>query len=196
VLETIQEVQDDFRRWLALQAGCIKQGEEKEQTKRSQFQELLFLLRRVAPLPLEDLASVIGRTAQAMEYPHPKWIRRPEKAGHAIAPKELALLQRQPGHELLMRLHDIVEATLHSLMACWPENLLTMIDCVAKQEERQQVEESTQANPWKTDRLIQHIWSSTIYGGTPFNFLTQMFEARFTWVTTSGIPSRRGDGHE
>jgi len=50
-----------------------------------------------------------------MGYPQPGWIPRPEKMEHAIAPAELALLQRRPDYEMLMRLLDLDEATLHRL---------------------------------------------------------------------------------
>ena len=76
---------------------------------------MLPLPRRAVPRLSEDLASVIVRTAQAMGYPHPGWILRPEKAGHTIDSEELALLQRPLDYEMLVRLLDVDEATLHCL---------------------------------------------------------------------------------
>src|SRR6266567_4912264 len=94
---------------------CIMQAEEQEQWSRHQLLGVLPLPRRVTPHPSEDLASMIVRTAQAMGYPEPSWILRPEKVAHAVAPGELALLRRQFDYELLMRLLDIDEATLYQL---------------------------------------------------------------------------------
>ena len=111
----MREVRDDFQQWQALQEERIRQVEEQEQAKRHQLQAMLPLPRRVAPRLSEDLASVIVRTAQVMGYPQPDWILRPQKAGHAIALGELALLQRPLDYELLMRLLDLNQASLHRL---------------------------------------------------------------------------------
>src|SRR5258708_15776288 len=111
----MQEVRDDFQRWQAFQEGRIRQAEEQEQAKRHQLQELLPLPRRVAPRLSEDLASVIVRTAQVMGYPQPGWILPPQKAGHAIAPEDRALLHRPLDAELLMRLLYLDHTNLNRL---------------------------------------------------------------------------------
>jgi TniQ len=85
-------------------------------------------------------------------------------------------------------------ALFHYLLASWPENLLAMIERVAKQTKGQQVGGSMLANFWQKDQLVQHLWSSPPYGETPFVFLLQVFEALFTWATTSVIRSSRGEG--
>ena len=82
----------------------------------------------------------------------------------------------------------------HYLLASWPENILTLIDRVAKQTEGQQVGGRMLENVWQTDQLVQHIWSSSSYSDTPFAFLLQMFEAFFTWATISGFSSSGGEG--
>jgi hypothetical protein len=86
-------------------------------------------------------------------------------------------------------------ALFHYLLASWPENLLTMIERVAGQIEEQQVGESMLTNFWQTDRLVQHIWSSSTSGDTPFVFLLQIVEVLFTWATFPGIPSSEGEGY-
>src|SRR5258708_39677549 len=111
----MQEVRDDFQKWQAFQEGRIRQIEEQEQAKRHQLQAMLPLPRRVAPRLSEDLTSMIVRTAHVMGYPQPDWILRPQKVGHAIALGELALLQRPLDYELLMRLLDLDQASLHRL---------------------------------------------------------------------------------
>jgi len=111
----MQPLQDDAQKWQAFREGRTRQVEEQEQTKRHRVREMLPLPRRAVPRLSEDLASVIVRTAQAMGYPHPNWILRPEKAGHTIVPEELALLQKPLDYELLVRLLDVDEATLHRL---------------------------------------------------------------------------------
>ena len=45
----------------------------------------------------------------------------------------------------------------HYLLAPWPENILTLIDRVAKQTEGQQVGGRMLENVWQTDQLVQHI---------------------------------------
>jgi len=45
----------------------------------------------------------------------------------------------------------------HYLLASWPENILTLIDRVAKQTEGQQVGGRMLENVWQTDQLVQHI---------------------------------------
>ncbi len=111
----MQALQDDPQKWQAFWGGRSRQVEEQEQAKRHRVREMLPLPRRAVPRLSEDLASVIVRTAQAMGHPHPNWILRPEKAGHTIVPEELALLQRPLDYELLVRLLDVDEATLHRL---------------------------------------------------------------------------------
>jgi TniQ len=111
----MQVLRDDSQKWQALRGGRSRQIEEQEQAKRYRVREMLPLPRRAVPRLSEDLASVIVRTAQAMGYPQPGWILRPEKAGHTIDSEELALLQRPLDYEMLVRLLDVDEATLHCL---------------------------------------------------------------------------------
>ncbi len=85
-------------------------------------------------------------------------------------------------------------ALFHYLLACWPENLLAMIDRVARQMKGQQVRGSMLENFWQTDRLVQRIWSSSTNADTPFVFLLQVFEELYTWATISGISSSGGKG--
>jgi len=86
----------------------------------------------------------------------------------------------------------------HYLLASWPENILTLIDRVAKLTEGQQVGGRMLENVWQTDQVVQHIWSSSSSGNTPFALLLQMFEAFFIWATFSGFPTSGGErrGHE
>jgi hypothetical protein len=93
----------------------IIQREKKEQAKQHSIQGLSPLPRRTAPRRWEDLASVITRTAHVMGYPQPGWILRPEKAGHSISSEALPLLKWQLDYELLRRLLDLDEETLHNL---------------------------------------------------------------------------------
>lgn len=111
----MQEGWDGFHEWLVLRERRIRQVEEQEQVKRRRIQELLPLPRRVVPQPWEDLASVITRAAQIMGYSQPGWILRPEKAGYNIPREALPLLARQLDYDLLGRLLNLDEATLHDL---------------------------------------------------------------------------------
>ncbi len=92
-----------------------RQREEEEQAKRRSIQGLSPLPRRTVPRPWEDLTTLIARIAHMMGYPQPGWILRPQKAEYAIAPGELALLQRPLDYELLMRLLNLDQTTLHRL---------------------------------------------------------------------------------
>ncbi len=92
-----------------------RRREGEEQAKRRSIQGLSPLPRRTVPRPWEDLTTLIARTAHMMGYPQPGWILRPQKAEHAIAPGELALLQRPLDYELLMRLLHLDQTALHRL---------------------------------------------------------------------------------
>jgi len=85
-------------------------------------------------------------------------------------------------------------ALFHYLLACWPENLLKMVDCVANQMKGPQKKGSMHENFWQTDRMMQQIWCASGSSDTPFAFLLQVFETLFTWATTPGIPSSRERG--
>jgi TniQ len=111
---------EDIQQWIdALherQKNHDRQGKAKDQAKQRSIQGLSSPLpRRTMPRPWEDLASVIGRTAQAMGYSQPGWILRPEKTGHSIPSEALPLLKWQLDYELLGRLLDLDESTLHGL---------------------------------------------------------------------------------
>ncbi len=111
---------EDIQQWIdALherQKNHVRQGKAKDQAKQRSIQGLSSPLpRRTMPRPWEDLASVIGRTAQAMGYSQPGWILRPEKTGHSIPSEALPLLKWQLDYELLGRLLDLDESTLHGL---------------------------------------------------------------------------------
>jgi hypothetical protein len=90
----------------------------------------------------------------------------------------------------------VLMTLFHYLLACWPDNLLTMIDRVNKQMGRQQVRESMGVNFWQAERLVQHIWSSSsTHGDALFAFLLQVFEALFTWTTIARISSSEEKGY-
>lgn len=86
-------------------------------------------------------------------------------------------------------------ALFHYLLAYWPENLLAMVDRVARQMRGPQKRGSMLENFWQTDRLVQHFLSSSGSSDTPFAFLLQVFEALFTWATISRISSSEGKGY-
>src|SRR6266851_3859668 len=111
----MQEEWDGFHELLALRERHIRQREDQEQAERRQIQELLPLPRRAVPLPWEDLASVITRTAQVMGYPQPDWILHPEKVRYHVPREGLPLLVRQLDYDLLGRLLNLDEAILHNL---------------------------------------------------------------------------------
>jgi hypothetical protein len=109
--------------------------------------------------------------------------------------KELAwdddqIISESPG----IRDVAIQMALFHYLLAHWPQNLLAMIDRVNRQMRGPQKRGSVLKNFWQADRLVQHSLSSSGSSDTPFAFLLQVFETLFTWATTLGIPSSRGEG--
>ena len=114
-LDTLQEWWDDLHKWQALREGRARQIEEREQVLRRHIQAMPPLSQRATPRQWEDLASVPVRSAQAMGYAHPKWILRPETMEYRVSAEGLLLLHRQLDYELLARLLNLDEATIHGL---------------------------------------------------------------------------------
>ena len=110
---------EEFRRWTEqLSAKWAEHDRRLEEEKRAEIeavQGLGPLPRRKAPLPWEDLASLISRTAEAMGYPTPGWILHPESAKHSIAPKDLAWLSMPLDYRMLGRLLDLDKAGIRAL---------------------------------------------------------------------------------
>jgi len=99
-------------------------------------------------------------------------------------------------HSTLILVQAVQTVLFHFLLASWPENLMAVLDHIATQMKGQQERGSMLENFWQTDQLVQHIWSPSTYGNTPFVFLLQVFETLFTWATISGIPSSREKGFD
>src|SRR6185312_2969886 len=114
-LDTVGEWWDDLQQRQALRAEHTRQMEEREQVLYRQIKVVPPLPRRAIPKPWEDLASVVARSAHAMGYAHPRWVLLSQKVEYGVRTEALPLLRRELDYELLRRLLNLDEATLHGL---------------------------------------------------------------------------------
>lgn len=112
---------DPSAKWEDLFAQWERRDKQRKQRqaalreKERALQGLSPLPRRVAPLPGEDLASLLARTARALGYPRPEWLLHPEQINHTIPRASLSLLRRRADYTFLGRLLLLEEEHLYAL---------------------------------------------------------------------------------
>src|SRR5258706_5785744 len=106
---------DDMLGWQARREELRRQREAELRRKEQVVQALSPLPLRVIPLPWEDLASLLCRTARRMGYERPHWLLHPEQIAYSIDPAALPLLHRRTDYFFLQRLLLLEEEQLYRL---------------------------------------------------------------------------------